>query len=142
MRARWLGAAVASMRRGNGKGASVLRGFAVSACTNVSGLGLGGYLDDMLLASKVVTKLDASKIAPPPGRPGLIESGVQSSNVPTEARWLTIPSRLCWRISKHPRVLAGVAATQAGVCMVSRRRAEVDAAIIGHVEESSVLRVA
>ena len=52
-KARWLVAALESMRRTNGAAARVLGQFGVTACTDVTGFGLAGHLGEMLQASSV-----------------------------------------------------------------------------------------
>ncbi|HET9018471.1 MAG TPA: selenide, water dikinase SelD, partial [Acetobacteraceae bacterium] len=61
-RARWLAAALASMRRTNAGAAAVLRAHGVVACTDVTGFGLAGHLNEMLRASGTGATLRAAAL--------------------------------------------------------------------------------
>jgi selenide,water dikinase len=75
----WVEAALASMRRSNGPAMRILQSHAARACTDVTGFGLLGHLSELLRASQVGAKLNASQIPALPGARELLAAGWRSS---------------------------------------------------------------
>jgi selenide,water dikinase len=140
-KARWLQAATDSMRRSNAVAARVLHEYGASACTDVTGFGLGGHLREMLTASGVSAILypDALKLLP--GVRELAGQGVESSLAPDNRAALALPDHPSLAFLVDPQtsggLLAGVAAGNAEACLTALLAADVDAAIIGRVETAA-----
>lgn len=81
-RASWFTALVQSMLRSNATAAHELDRFDVSGLTDVTGFGLGGHLREMLEASGVSARLDASALPLLPGVADLLQRGVESTLAP------------------------------------------------------------
>lgn len=140
VKARWLQAALASMRRSNAGAARVLRAHGVHACTDVTGFGLGGHLLEMLLASGVSARLELSAVPLLPGAADLAARGVASTLAPENLRLLQafdLPADMqAWLADPQTSggLLAGVAAEHAATCVAALREEQVEAAVIGTVE--------
>jgi len=138
-KARWLQAAIDSMRRSNADAAGVLRAFGVTACTDVTGFGLGGHLQEMLLASGVSASLDTAALKLLPGAAELAESGIASTLAPENRAMLSVVADnpvLAFLVDPQTSggLLAGVPAARAEACVVAMRALGIDAAVIGWVE--------
>ena len=141
-KARWLQAAVASMRRTNADAARILRAHAVLAATDVTGFGLAGHLAEMLAASSVGASISPDTVLLLPGALELARQGVESTLAPDNRRVLSAPGRTpLTDLLADPQtsggLLAGVPAGRADACLVALRAAGVEAAIIGTVEPAS-----
>ncbi|HEX5327261.1 MAG TPA: selenide, water dikinase SelD, partial [Acetobacteraceae bacterium] len=141
-KARWLVAAIDSMRRSNAEAARVLATYGVTACTDVSGFGLAGHLMEMLRASGVsaTIRLDAAPLLP--GALELARQGVASTlapenrlMLPAEAR--TAEADLLIDPQTSGGLLAGVPAGRAEACVAALQGAGMDAAMIGAVEPAT-----
>ncbi|MBI3785015.1 MAG: selenide, water dikinase SelD [Deltaproteobacteria bacterium] len=77
--AEWTEAAIASMLRSNRRLMQLLREHGVRACTDVTGFGLAGHLDEMLRASGVGARLVRSAVPALPGARELLAAGWRSS---------------------------------------------------------------
>jgi selenide, water dikinase len=132
----WLAAALDSMARSNGAAASVLRGFDVRGCTDVTGFGLGGHLMEMLRASGMAAELDADLPALPGARE-LTALGVESTLAPANRAMLDLGDPGLLALLADPQtsggLLAGVARAQADGCVAALRAAGVEAWAIGRV---------
>jgi selenide,water dikinase len=135
----WLRAAIASMEISNAAAARMLLAERASACTDVTGFGLGGHLMEMLTASGVSATLWADRVPLLPGVATLLAAGVASTLAPENRRllppdaakgpdWLTDPQT-------SGGLLAGVAPDRADACVTGLRETGLNAVIIGVVEE-------
>ncbi len=132
----WLAATLESMGRSNGAAAAVLRRFAVTACTDVTGFGLGGHLMEMLRASGVAAELVASLPALPGARE-LAAGGVASTLAPANRAWLDLPDGDAVALLADPQtsggLLAGVPAEQANTSVAALIEAGCQALVVGRV---------
>jgi selenide,water dikinase len=144
-KARWLQAAVDSMRRSNADAAGVLRGFGVTACTDVTGFGLGGHLQEMLLASGVSASLDTAALKLLPGTAELAARGIASTLAPDNRAMLAVPDHPALAFLVDPQtsggLLAGVPRERADTCVAAMRALGIDAAVIGRVEPAAAERL-
>ena len=76
---RWMEAVTASMLRDNAGAAALALEHGASACTDVSGFGLAGHLDEMLSSSGVAADIDLSSLPLLPGALELTRRGLRSS---------------------------------------------------------------
>jgi selenide,water dikinase len=132
----WLAATLASMARSNGAAAAVLRRFAITACTDVTGFGLGGHLMEMLRASGVAAELVASLPALPGARE-LAAGGVASTLAPANRAWLDLGDGEAVALLSDPQtsggLLAGMPAEQAEACVAALVEAGCEATLVGQV---------
>ncbi len=149
-KARWLVAAIESMRRSNAEAARVLRSHGVTACTAVGSYGLAGHLSDMLRASGVSATIRPAAVPLLPGAAELAEQGVQSTLAPQNRSPLPANARgpavdLLADPQTSGGLLAGLPPGRAEACVAALRAAGLQAAIIGFAEaaepESSPLRL-
>ncbi|MCS5638295.1 MAG: selenide, water dikinase SelD [Myxococcota bacterium] len=75
----WMEAATVSMLRDNAGAAALALEHGASACTDVSGFGLAGHLDEMLSSSGVAADIDLSSLPLLPGALALTRRGLRSS---------------------------------------------------------------
>lgn len=140
-------AAVRSMETSNAPALAVLERFGVSALTDVTGFGLLGHLGEMLRASAVGARIEASAVAELPGARDLLGQGIASSIQVANARVLAdyecAPSvaRALLDLLVDPQtsggLLAGVPGDQAEACVAALRAAGYpDARVIGEVTDS------
>jgi selenide, water dikinase len=150
-KARWLDAAISSMRRSNAEAARILRAHGVTACTDVTGFGLAGHLNEMLVASGVGAALFPDELKLLPGALDLAGAGVESTLAPENRRRLALPERgplidLLIDPQTSGGLLAGVVAPRAEACVAALRAAGLDAAIVGAVEpapdDTALMRLA
>ena len=139
-RAVWLRAAVESMRITNASAARILLAHGATACTDVTGFGLGGHLMEMLEASDAAACLWPERLPVLPGARELAAQGIRSTLAPDNLR--TLPPALF----ASPEVdllidpqtsgglLAGVPDQHADACLTALRAAGLLAAEIGVVE--------
>ena len=142
-KARWLQAALASMRRTNAEAARILRAHGATACTDITGFGLAGHLLEMLEASGVSAAVDLRALPLLPGAAELAAQGVASTLAPENTRLLRLAlegetaeplAALLVDPQTSGGLLAGVPATQADFCLAALTEAGMEAAIIGAVE--------
>ncbi len=149
-KARWLVAAIESMRRSNADATRVLRSHGVTACTAVGSYGLAGYLLEMLRASGLGAAIQLNSVPLLPGAVELAEQGVHSTLAPQNRRALSAELRgpivdLLADPQTSGGLLAGMPAGRAEACVAALRATGLAAAIIGFAEpakpESSPIRL-
>jgi selenide,water dikinase len=133
-KARWLMAALASMRRTNGDAAAILRAHGVTACTDVTGFGLAGHLAEMLRASGVAAEIDPDAVPALDGARALAAQGIESTLAPHNR--VVLPdagpeAALLFDPQTSGGLLAGVAVAQAARCVTALRAVGIEAAVIG-----------
>lgn len=146
-RAGWLLRAVESMRITNAAAARILMAHGATACTDVTGFGLGGHLMEMLDASDATARLWPERLPVLPGAWDLAGRGVRSTLAPDNLR--TLPQGLLASpmvdLLIDPQtsggLLAGVPAQQADACVAALRAAGLMAAEIGVVEAVGLVGV-
>ncbi len=133
-RAEWLQATVASMIGSNGLAATLLRSHGVTACTDVTGFGLGGHLGEMLRASGVAADITAGL----PALPGvllLIAQGFASTLAPANLAALDVSTDKGLELLADPQTSGGLLAgvRDGGACVAALRAAGIEATVIGRV---------
>ena len=142
-RARWLDAAINSMRLSNSAAVPVLCAHGVTACTDVTGFGLAGHLGEMLRASGVGAALDPAALPALPGARELAAAGVASTLAPENRAASGIAEPLLIDPQTSGGLLAGVAAARAADCVRALHGAGFPAAaVIGHVTAATGLTLA
>jgi selenide,water dikinase len=140
-RARWLVAALASMRATNAAAAAIFGAHGVTGCTDVTGFGLGGHLREMLRASGLGAVIDAAALPALPGAAELVAQGVESTLAPANRAAIGLPEHPALALLADPQtsggLLAGVPAARAQACLAALRAAGIEAAIIGRTEAAS-----
>ena len=139
-RAKWLTAAMESMRRSNAAAARVLRAHGVTACTDVTGFGLAGHLAEMTRASGVAAVLWREAVPVLPGALELAAQGVESTLAPDNRRAVpALGTHARERVLIDPQtsggLLGGVPPERAEACLRELAEAGMTAAIVGRVEE-------
>jgi selenide,water dikinase len=139
-RARWLSAAVESMRQSNWAAARIFRDFGVTACTDVTGFGLAGHLSEMALASRVAATIWRDAVPLLPGALELAGQGVESTLAPENARFVpNFSAEPRERVLIDPQtsggLLGGLPAERVHACLAALKAAGMPAAIVGVVEE-------
>ncbi len=140
-RGRDVGAALRGMVASNAAAVGVLRKHRATACTDVTGFGLGGHLLEVLQASGCGAVLDEAALPLLPGAAGLLAAGHASTLHPANRAALkpvcegTVPE-----IVADPQtaggLLAAVPASEARPCLEALRRANYpDAVIVGEATE-------
>ncbi len=134
-KARWLLAAIESMRATNAEAARIARRFAPRAATDVTGFGLAGHLKEMLDASGVAAVLWHDAIPALPGAMALAARGIESTLSEANRRWLgRMPNAaLLADPQTSGGLLIGVSANRADACVRAMRDAGIEAAAIGEV---------
>ena len=145
-KARWLVAALDSMRRTNGAAAQVLGQFGVSACTDVTGFGLAGHLTEMLVASAVGAVVRWDDVPLLPGARELVAQGVASTLAPENRRALPdgatgAAAELLADPQTSGGLLAGVPAGRVAACLADLTGAGVEAWVIGEVADGGFVLV-
>jgi selenide, water dikinase len=134
--ARWLFAALESMRQTNAAAAHILGRHGITACTDVSGFGLAGHLQEMLTASGMAAVIDQTAVPLLPGAAELAAQGVESTLFPENRRTLP-PGNAASPLLADPQtsggLLAGIPGARAEACLTALRSAGIDAWIIGAV---------
>ncbi|MBV9734325.1 MAG: selenide, water dikinase SelD [Acidisphaera sp.] len=138
VKARWLEAAIASMRRTNADAARLLRAHGARACTDVTGFGLGGHLLEMLDASQVAARLWLSAVPLLPGTAELAARGVASTLAPENRRLLPsdvpdVAAALLADPQTSGGLLAGITAERAEACVIALGAVGITAAAVGTV---------
>jgi len=142
---RWIEAALQSMVLSNRAGAQCLRGFGVTACTDLTGFGLLGHLVEMTRPSNVDAEIDLSALPLLDGAQECVAAGIVSSLQSANVR-LRRALRNQEAMVNHPRyplifdpqtaggLLASVPAERAQDCVTAvRALGYVHTAIIGRV---------
>jgi selenide,water dikinase len=144
----WLTAALEVMQQSQAPLVELLAAHGCSACTDVTGFGLLGHLNEMLDASTGVdVQLQADQVPALAGSLELLEAGVASTLAPSNAAALaTWPELLGIRAQLliDPQtcgpLLAAVSEQQAGPCLAAMRSAGfAQAALIGTVQSQGPL---
>jgi selenide,water dikinase len=123
----------------------VLRAYGVTACTDVTGFGLGGHLQEMLLASGVSAWVDTAALKLLPGAAELASRGIASTLAPDNRAMLALSDQPALAFLVDPQtsggLLAGVPPERAGACVIAMRELGIDAAVIGRVEPAGAERL-
>ncbi len=140
-KARWLAAAIDSMRRSNGTAARIFREHGVTACTDVTGFGLAGHLGEMTHASAAAATIFRDAIPALPGALELAAEGIESTLAPEN--WRAAPNlntepreRLLIDPQTSGGLLGGIPRERAHACLAAMQAAGLAAAIVGVVEET------
>ncbi|MGH7043323.1 MAG: selenide, water dikinase SelD, partial [Acetobacteraceae bacterium] len=145
-RARWLQVALASMRRTNAEAAGILHAHGVTACTDVTGFGLLGHLNEMLRASGMGAVVFAEEVPLLPGALDLAHQGIESTLAPENRAALPPGERgaladLLIDPQTSGGLLAGVSQARAEACLSALVAARLEAAVVGMVEPGAALRL-
>jgi selenide,water dikinase len=138
-RAPWIDTAIDSMLRSNGPPAVAARAAGVVACTDVTGFGLVGHLQEMLNASGLDAELVPDAVPVRPGAIDLARRGFESTMAPANraAGANTVsgpPDALLYDPQTSGGLLIGIAADEADALLAAlRRQGAPEAAIIGRV---------
>jgi selenide,water dikinase len=137
VRARWLTAAIESMRTTNASAARIAMAYRPNAGTDVTGFGLAGHLTEMLEASgtEAGAVLWPEAIPALPGARALAAHGI-ASTLAADNRWKLgdVPdSALLVDPQTSGGLLLGLPAKRAAACLEALRDAGLNAAIIGEV---------
>ena len=135
-RAQWLLAAIDSMRTTNAVAARIGSAHRPRACTDITGFGLAGHLQEMLDASNVAAILRLDAIPVLPGARALAAHGIESTLAPANRRILgdTPDTALLVDPQTSGGLLFGLPPNRAAACLQALRDNGVNAAIIGEVE--------
>ncbi|HEY4171587.1 MAG TPA: selenide, water dikinase SelD [Rhodopila sp.] len=138
VRARWLTAAIESMRATNASAARIAMTYRPNAGTDVTGFGLAGHLTEMLEASgtEAGAVLWPEAIPALPGARALAAHGIEST-LAADNRWKLgdVPdSALLVDPQTSGGLLLGLPAKRAAACLEALRDGGLNAAIIGEVE--------
>jgi selenide,water dikinase len=129
----WVEAAHASMLRANRAAMSLLRRHGARACTDITGFGLAGHLDEMLRASGVGARLRRDALPALPGALELLQAGWRSSFHPqTDAAGDTLEA-LCLDPQTSGGLLAAVPTNQLDALLAAGTAAGEAMYVIGHV---------
>ncbi len=134
-RAVWLQAAITSMSRSNAAAVAIMRVHGVTACTDVTGFGLGGHLGEMLRASGLAASIDVAGLPALPGAREIAAAGIESSLAPANRAALDVPQGMDLSLLADPQTSGGLLAgvPDGAACLAALRAAGVDAAVVGHV---------
>lgn len=148
-RGAWVEAALESMLRSNSDAVAVFRDAGVSACTDISGFGLLGHLQEILQQSQLGAALQLDRIPLLPGAKQLSAQGIQSSladaNRTACERGGELPpptDHAAWPLLFDPQtsgaLLACVPQDKAEFCTQQlREKGYADARIIGQLSDSA-----
>ena len=134
-------AALKGMLAGNGAAVGILRQHGATACTDVTGFGLGGHLLEMLQASGCSAVLDRAALPLLPGAGGLLAAGHASTLHPANRAALAAAcDGAAPEILADPQTAGGLLAALppdgADACIAGLREAGYsDATVIGEVTE-------
>ena len=137
-KARWLHAAIAVMRRPNGKAATVLRGHGAICWAGIGPRGLAGAMARLLTPAGLTAGLDAAAFPTLPGVRDLAAMGIADPIAADNRAELPDCAPLMAALLSDPQLcgglLAAVPATHAESCLLALRQAGHAGAIIGHVQ--------
>jgi selenide,water dikinase len=141
-------AALAAMLAPTEPALAILLAHGARACTDVTGFGLAGHLDEMLRASKVGARLDLAAVPALPGALALLGSGIVSTlheanaRIPLEGAVRADPrAALIFDPQTAGGLLAGVSEAGAEACVRALAAEGLTAAIIGRVDAEPGLRI-
>ncbi len=143
---RWIEAALRSMERPSGDAATCFQSHGASACTDVTGFGLLGHLQEMAHASEMVVELDPAAVPALEGAQECWDRGFRSSLHPANVRAArTGPGGGPEEFESHPRLfdpqtagglLAAVPAERVSACVEGLRMlGHESAGVVGSVLE-------
>jgi selenide, water dikinase len=134
-RAKWLLAAIESMRTTNAAAARIALTYRPRAGTDVTGFGLVGHLQEMLEASCVGAVLRLDAIPALPGALALAAHGIQSTLAPDNRRLLGDLPETALLVDPQTSggLLLGLPPARAAACLQALRDNGLNAAIIGEV---------
>jgi selenide,water dikinase len=141
-RGRWIDAALASMEQSSAQAAQCLIEHGASACTDVTGFGLLGHLDEMARASNLRYQLDLTALPVLDGAVECLQRGFVSSLQASNARRAPepVPSWVRTRPERYPLLfdpqtagglLASVSPEHSTACVAALRAA-------GYVQASEI----
>jgi selenide,water dikinase len=135
-RAQWLIAAIASMRTTNAAAARIAMAHRPHAGTDVTGFGLAGHLQEMLVASGVGAVLRLEAIPALPGAWALAAHGIESTLAPDNRRLLGDVPETALLVDPQTSggLLLGLPPSRADACLAALRQNGINAAIVGEVE--------
>jgi selenide,water dikinase len=135
-RAKWLLAAIGSMRATNASAARIAMTHRAHAGTDVTDRGLAGRLQEMLEASGVAAVLRLAAIPVLPGARALAAHGIASALAGNNRRRMadTPDTALLEDPQVSGGLLLGLSPGRASACLQSLRDGGLNAAIIGEVE--------
>ena len=133
------------MDQSNASGMQIFNDYAVSACTDVTGFGLGGHLGEMLRASNTSATVDLEAVPVLQEAIDALVNGIESSLQKNNEQFIADCSYDCSSLDPRLRMLAdpqtsggllaGVAPEYASSCVNDLRRAGyTDAQVIGSVD--------
>ncbi len=133
---RWLDAAIESMRTTNAHAAAIAVTHRAHACTDVTGFGLAGHLQEMLQASSTAAVLWTDAIPALPGARALAARGIESTLAPANRRVLAETGDTALLVDPQTSggLLLGLPPDQAPGCLRDLLDHGIDAAIVGEVE--------
>jgi len=135
-RAQWLLAAIESMRTTNAGAARIAMTHRPRAGTDVTGFGLVGHLQEMLVASGVAAVLRLEAIPALPGARALAAHGIESTLAPANRRLLGDAPETALLVDPQTSggLLLGLPPSRAAACLEALVDSGLNAAIIGEVE--------
>jgi selenide,water dikinase len=137
----WLDQALAYLLQSNRAGAAIFRSFAACSCTDITGFGLLGHLQEMLLASQCSASISLDTIPIMEGAQQCSLQGIQSTLYSANKK----ASQCSYYTGEHPSyallfdpqtaggLLAGIPAAHADECLHALAAAGYTAAQIGIV---------
>ena len=144
-RARWIDAAERSMLKSNMPASRILRAHGAAGCTDVTGFGLAGHLQEMLRASGCSALVQPASLPLIEGALDASRLGVRSSLYDSNAAAVALTPE-AKPFAEHPHfpllfdpqtsggLLAGVAVAQVESCLAALREAGYpEATVIGHI---------
>lgn len=133
-RGRDVQAALRGMVQSNAAAAETLARFGATACTDVTGFGLGGHLVEILEASEISATINAAAIPVLPGAGELLADGYASTLHPANLAALTRTMEQPPAILADPQTAGGlvatVPATDADACLAALQDAGYPQAVI------------
>lgn len=151
---RWIHEALAAMQQSNQAASRCLLAHGVRACTDVTGFGLLGHLQEMMQSSSVDVQLDLSRLPLLDGVIPCLEAGASSSLHSANARFAQVIKNIEWA-RQHPHyqvlfdpqtaggLLTSVAPERAQACLAELRAlGYVHAAWIGRITPMSTAAAA
>jgi selenide,water dikinase len=142
----WLAAALEQMQQSQAVLVPLLAAHGCQACTDITGFGLLGHLNEMLAASSgVAVQLDAPAVPALAGALSLLEQGYASSLAPANAAALVhwpelagVRAQLLIDPQTCGPLLAAVPAERAAACLAAMVRAGfTQAALVGRVVDAA-----
>ncbi|MGD0102469.1 MAG: selenide, water dikinase SelD [Rhodopila sp.] len=135
-RAQWLLAAIESMRTTNASAARIAMAHRPRAGTDVTGFGLVGHLQEMLVASAAAAVLRLEAIPALPGARALAAHGIESTLAPDNRRLLGDSPETALLVDPQTSggLLLGMPPSRAAACLEALVDSGLNAAIIGEAE--------